>query len=506
MSPTTIAGRYRMLREVGRGGMGSVWLCRDERLGRDVAAKQVGHLPGESVPTLARAMREARSLAALNHPNVVAVYDAVEDGDYIWLVMEYVPGRTLSQMVAEDGPLAPERAAWIGAQVADGLAAAHARDTIHRDVKPGNVLVAENDLAKISDFGIARTLGEEKLTVTGMITGTPAYLSPELARGEDPNRASDVWALGATLYAAVEGHSPYPDQSNPIAMLMTIANERPPQPLSAGILAEPIGRMMDPDAGSRWDMADAAHALHRIHDRSRNDGLREGTAAFAVASSAPESQPEPDPEPAAPAVPPAAVPPAAGAGTSGPDEGDRGGRGRPVLLVAAALVLVLLAVGVALLTLGGGDDDPGPVAADQSTDDDPSATSSEDTTESSPSEPTQEPTEEPDESATEPEEPAGEGATGFVEGYYGALPGDTDTAWSLLSPSYQDEVGGIGTYAGFWATIDSVAVEGSTPVGDDAVDVTLVYTTDGVSQREVRRIFLEQSDGSYLITGDEIVG
>src|SRR3712207_4050881 len=145
MAAQTIAGRYHVLRAVGRGGMGTVWLCADDVLGRQVAVKEVGTLPGETTLDLARALREARSSAALNHRNVVAVYDAVEEGDRIWLVMEYVPGRTLAEIVAQDGPLPPSRAVWIGAQVADGLAAAHGRGTIHRDVKPGNILVTGDD-------------------------------------------------------------------------------------------------------------------------------------------------------------------------------------------------------------------------------------------------------------------------------------------------------------------------------------------------------------------------
>ena len=251
MPPETIAGRYRVEREVGRGGMGSVWLCHDELLGREVAVKQVGRMPGESTTDVARAMREARSSAALNHRNVVAVYDAVEEGEHVWLVMEYVAGRTLSQIVAEDGPLPPERVAWIGAQVADGLAAAHARGTVHRDVKPGNILVTDDDLAKISDFGIARTHGDATLTQAGLVTGTPAYFSPELARGDAASPASDVWALGATLYAAVEGRGAYPEQANALALLTTIATERPAAPARAGV----AGRDPRPDDGPRPDLA-----------------------------------------------------------------------------------------------------------------------------------------------------------------------------------------------------------------------------------------------------------
>ena len=271
MAPEIIAGRYVVLRAVGRGGMGTVWLCRDELLGREVAVKQVGALPGESVPDLARALREARSSAALQHPHVVSVFDAVEADDHIWLVMEYVPGETLSQLIARDGRLDPERVAAIGAQVADGLAAAHRQGTVHRDVKPGNVLIA-GDTAKISDFGIARTHGDEQLTRTGLVMGTPLYFSPELARGADPTPAADVWALGATLYAAVEGVPPIADRGNAIATLAAIAETRPPHPEHAGFLTDAIGRMLDPDPESRWTMPDAAHALRRLHERHHSPG------------------------------------------------------------------------------------------------------------------------------------------------------------------------------------------------------------------------------------------
>ncbi len=255
--------------------MGTVWLCTDEMLGRSVAVKEVGHLPGESTPDLARALREARSSAALNHPNVVSIFDAVEDGDHIWLVMEFVPSKTLSQLMKEDGALDPHRVAWIGAQVADGLAAAHLRGTMHRDVKPGNILVADNDHAKISDFGIARTPGDSQLTQTGMVTGTPGYFSPGLARGEEPTAADDVWALGATLFAAVEGSPPFPEQSNALAMLSTIASSEPPEPVRAGPLSDAIRNMLQLDPTLRWSMADVAYNLHRVHDQRAATGTQE---------------------------------------------------------------------------------------------------------------------------------------------------------------------------------------------------------------------------------------
>src|SRR3954452_4325739 len=164
MQPDVIGNRYRVDRAIGQGGMGTVWLCQDEVLRRQVAVKQVGLLPGETATDSARAFREARSSAALSHRNVVTIFDVVEEADAIWLVMEYVPSRSLSEIIREDGPLDPAVVAQIGAQIADGLAAAHALGTVHRDVKPGNVLIREDGVAKISDFGIARNAGDPALT------------------------------------------------------------------------------------------------------------------------------------------------------------------------------------------------------------------------------------------------------------------------------------------------------------------------------------------------------
>ncbi|WP_193608866.1 serine/threonine-protein kinase [Nocardioides lijunqiniae] len=475
-----IGGRYRVEREVGRGGMGSVWLAHDERLGRAVAIKRVGRMPGESLPHLARAMREARSSAALNHPNVVSVYDAVEEGEHLWLVMEYVPGRTLAELVAAEGPLPPERVARIGAQVADGLAAAHALGTVHRDVKPGNVLVGEGDTAKISDFGIARSAGDDKLTQTGLMTGTPAYFAPELARGSDATPASDVWGLGATLFAAVEGHSPYPSQSNPLALMALIAHEAPPAPQAAGPLRRPILQMMDTDPAVRPTMADCAAELHR--------------AASGPTTTA--ARPAADPGPATVVQEPVVAPAAP------VEEPPRRG-----LLVAGVVALVLLVAGIAYLLLQGDDDDTG-TASDEPASSSPSGRgggqqeSPEPPPESSPEEAPEETAEQPPEA--EPEPPATSGATAFAQDYYGLLPGDTDAAWQRLAPSFQDEVG-RDSFDGFWAGIDSVAVDGAQEVEPGVVDVTLTYTTDGASETEVRRLFVEESGGGLAITGDEVV-
>ena len=280
MESQRIAGRYLVLRAIGRGGMGVVWLCRDEVLGREVAVKQIGGLPGEPEVETMRAMREARSAAALNHPNVVAVYDVVNHDGRPWLVMEYVDGQTLAEILADEGRLPPPQVAGIGALLADALDRAHERGIVHRDVKPGNVLVDRSGRPKVSDFGIARGHGDDQLTQTGFVSGTPGYLSPELARGGDPDPASDVWALGATLYVAVEGQAPYESRSNPLALLREIATE-PPRPMQhAGALAPAIAAMMDQDPARRWDMATAARRLGEI---SRGDtSLLEATQVSAT--------------------------------------------------------------------------------------------------------------------------------------------------------------------------------------------------------------------------------
>lgn len=510
MPPDLIAGRYRVEREIGRGGMGMVWLCRDERLGRDVAVKQVGGLAGESSMHLARALREARHSAALNHPHVVAIFDAIEEGNAVWLIMEYVPSRTLSQIIRDDGPLAPERAARICAQVADGLAAAHVRGTIHRDVKPSNILVGEGDLAKISDFGIARAIDEEQLTRTGMVTGTPSYFSPEQARGEEPTPASDVWALGATVYAAVEGRPLYPEQSNAIAMLRVIAEADPPPPEHAGPLRAALDRMLDPEPSTRWSMAEAASALR---------GLGEGDpGGVAQAEEEPTRLLDASPPPAAP--PPAAPPPLPPEDTvRRPVVADDGPRRRSPAALVAVLVVLLVAAAVGGYYLTRDPESPtADPGTEQSPDAKPSKTRSPSTSPSQSPQQSQQPPEQstqeatPDPPASTPEANEDEGEeppptdaadpASFVADYYSYLPGDTETSWQMLSPELQNEVG-RGSYEGFWASIEAVSVDEVTSAGDGAVLVTITYSTARGSEQETRRLLVGEAGGGYLITDDQ---
>jgi serine/threonine protein kinase len=533
MPPETIGGRYRVESVVGHGGMGSVWLCTDQLLGRKVAVKQVGTLPGETTVDVARALREARNSAALQHRNVVSIYDAVEEGGRIWLVMEHVPGRTLAQILADEGPLSPERAVWIGEQVAQGLAAAHARGTSHRDVKPGNIFVTLDDVAKVGDFGIARTSGDPELTRAGLVTGTPAYFSPEVARGESPTPAADVWALGATLFVAVEGRPLYPEQENPIALLGVIASTPPPRPEHARFLAEPITRMLDPDPRSRWSMTDVAHVLHRLRERHAAADTRSVTAVAGLHPSVPATPP---PSPWRPESSGAASSPAEGdeeaeyaegaedpvaldsrgaADRARPAVAPRRGRdpGGRLLLLGVVAVLVLAAVGGFLLLRDVGSSSGGgsarqagsrtsshPHKGSPSPSSSPSAAGSV-TPSSSPSASL---------SATPPSGGGGSiqgsSARDFVTSYYAALPGDTADAWASLSPQYQQRIG-YDHYRGFWATIRSVSATDTRSAGPNAVDVSLTYTHDnGATESEVRRIYLQRSGDSYLISHDEIVG
>jgi eukaryotic-like serine/threonine-protein kinase len=269
-----IADRYRLLQRVGSGGMGVVWEGWDERLERRVAVKQLYRQSGASTreAELAnqRALREARLTARLQHPHAVPVFDAVEQDGQLWLIMQFIPSITLAAVLKEGGPLLPNEAAQVGAEVASALAAAHAVGIVHRDVKPGNILIAEDGSALISDFGIARALGDATLTRSGMIHGTPAYLAPEVARGSEANFASDVFSLGSTLYGALEGHPPFGSDDNTMALLHRVASGHFPPPQHGGALTPVIMTMLSIDIDDRPSMRAVAERLLRLAARSRS--------------------------------------------------------------------------------------------------------------------------------------------------------------------------------------------------------------------------------------------
>ncbi|RKT54367.1 serine/threonine-protein kinase [Saccharothrix australiensis] len=261
MDERTIAGRYRLTDRIGAGGMGVVWRAEDTRLRRIVAVKELLTRNGFDPDSTRRAVREGRIAARLQHANVIALYDVIEDEGRPWLVMEYLPSRSLAAILADRGALPPDEVRRIGRQLAAGLASAHQAGVVHRDVKPGNVLVTEFGTVKVTDFGTSRVAGEGTLTGSGLLVGTPAYLAPEVARGGETGFPADVFGVGATLYAALEGRPPFGLDSNPILLLHRAAEGRYPPPKNAGSLEPVLTRLLDPDPEARPSMAEAVRML-----------------------------------------------------------------------------------------------------------------------------------------------------------------------------------------------------------------------------------------------------
>ncbi|ONI84770.1 serine/threonine protein kinase [Saccharothrix sp. ALI-22-I] len=254
-----IAGRYRLVSLVGRGSMGVVWQAHDERLGRVVAVKFLSAAV-DSPDAVERIVREGRVAARLRHPHAISVHDVVEHDGKPCLVLEYLPSRSLQELIAERGPLPEALVATIGSQVASALAAAHAASIVHRDVSSFNVLLAEDGTAKIADFGIARAVGEGTVSDARVIVGTPAFLAPEVAAGEEATFASDVFSLGSTLYAVLEGGPPFGTVDNPYALLRRVSAGEITPPRSNGPLAEVLLRILRRDPAQRPTMAEA-HTL-----------------------------------------------------------------------------------------------------------------------------------------------------------------------------------------------------------------------------------------------------
>jgi eukaryotic-like serine/threonine-protein kinase len=262
-----VADRYALRAPLGRGGMGVVWRAQDAVLGREVAVKEVVFPPTmaeeERRPAQARVMREARAAARLNHPSAVTLYDVVQDGCGTFIVMELVNAPTLADLVRSGGPLPAARVAEIGAQIASALEAAHAAGIVHRDVKPGNVMVPDQGMAKLADFGIASLQGDPQLTSTGLVIGSPAYMAPEQARGEESGPPVDFWALGATMFYAVEGEPPF-DRGTSIATLAAVVNDPPRAPRRAGPLTSLITALLAKDPGSRPSGPELRAELSRL--------------------------------------------------------------------------------------------------------------------------------------------------------------------------------------------------------------------------------------------------
>ncbi len=260
-----IAGRYRLEAPIGRGAMGVVWRARDQLLDRDVAVKEVQIAETltdvERANAYQRTLREAKTAARLNHPGVVTVYDVAEDEGRPWIVMQLVHAQSLDQVLATSGPLSPRRAADMGRQLLSALTVAHAAGVMHRDVKPSNVLLTRDDRAVLTDFGIATFQDDPRLTQTGMVMGSPGFTAPERIRGEDASPASDLWSLGATLFAAVEGHGPFENRGSAITAMSAIINEDAPAAPTAGPLAPVIAALLRREPADRPDAAAATRMI-----------------------------------------------------------------------------------------------------------------------------------------------------------------------------------------------------------------------------------------------------
>lgn len=534
-----IADRYRLEQQIGAGAMGVVWRAHDIRLDRTVAVKQLLMQPGlgeaETEAAGARAMREGRIAARLQHPHAISVYDVALDdiegsatsaivGRAVpWLVMEYLPSRSLAAVLAERGTLPPREVAKIGRQIAAALAAAHRAGIVHRDVKPGNVLLGMDGLVKITDFGISRASWEAAVTRTGVVAGTPAYFAPEVARGEPRDPAADVFSLGSTLYAAVEGEPPFGLDDNTLALLRTVAEGRVRPPQQAGPLTALLMKMFRDDPAARPSMPDAVVALGTVaHGGGRSRAVRRAasgptpTAVDLPAIPAQETRSAQEARPRAMSAPlgaiaaqgpmPGSMPDnavrqddpvqqtprlddvdqriAAPAEPAGAGRTPRSGRGSVLLGTAACLLVVLLAV-LALNNQSGRDRQ----AADGS---------------GAPATTTSPP---PVAAAPPPAPPAPAELEQTVRTYYGLLPEDDREAWEFLGETERAKAGGFSGYLDFWNGIDEVRIRGPVQVQDNTVLVNLQFDPEerGRTVERYRLTMSTAQDGRVLIESAAVV-
>ncbi|RDI32974.1 hypothetical protein DFR72_102222 [Lentzea flaviverrucosa] len=486
-----LGGRYVLLDQLGAGAMGVVWRARDEFLHRDVAVKQLLLNDVESNEfheAVQRAMREGRIAARLQHPNAIAVYDVVVEDGKPCLVMEYLPSRNLSS-VLERGPMPAQEAARIGSLAAGALAAAHSAGIVHRDIKPGNVLIGRDGTVKITDFGISRALGDVAVTKTGMLAGTPAYLAPELARGSDPAPPSDVFSLGATIYAMTEGEPPFGKSTNDLGLLYKVARGETRPPTRSGPLTGLLTRLLANEPSQRPTAAQAAEELKAIASGAPVPVTRvipprpmtppTGTAVMGAAGPGTMQGPPRTMPPQAPRTRPPAPLPATYDDYEPEPEPKKSNRG---LAVAAAVLGVLLISGVAYAIISNfGDGDSTGTGASST----PVTTS--ETPEPTYDKPTTNPpaktTEKQTPSQTKPSPPPSskppatkftqaQVAT-FVKQHYAKLPANVEAARGDWDP---DRAPGLASEKQFWGKYSKLAVKDG-PLADANEDGTFTVTT-----------------------------
>lgn len=378
-----LAGRYRLGEVLGRGGMGTVWRAVDETLGRTVAVKELRFPTSidedEKRRLITRTLREAKAIARIRNNGAVTVYDVVDEDDRPWIVMELIEGKSLAEVVREDGILTPKRAAEVGLAVLDVLRSAHREGILHRDVKPSNVLISEDGRVVLTDFGIAQVEGDPSVTSTGMLVGAPSYISPERARGKKPGPAADLWSLGGLIYASVEGCPPY-DKGSAIATLTAVMTEPLDPPKNAGALEEVIYGLLAKDPALRLDDAGARALLQDVIDTPDPSELPEPAADATRVVALPPIPPEPAPRTKGRTGQAAASGSVAGAGAAGtaaattspsaPPAAPAPGTARTtatrasltdvvprrtLMIIAGAVVLAILAVVLAVALNGDSD-------------------------------------------------------------------------------------------------------------------------------------------------------
>ncbi|MEV6830422.1 protein kinase [Amycolatopsis sp. NPDC051102] len=456
-----IRDRYRLVEPIGGGAMGTVWRAQDEKLDRTVAIKELllphDHDEQRTQEAKNRAMREARIAARLQHSHAITVFAVLEEEDRPWLVMEYLPSKSLALVLGEE-PATVDDAIRVGAQISSALAGAHRAGVVHRDVKPANILVAEDGTAKITDFGISRAIGDVKLTATGEIAGTPAYLAPEVARGEEADFAADVFSLGATLYAAVEGQSPYGTADNPIALLYKASSGEIVPPEKAGRLTPLLLRMLAMEPAERPSMDEVEQELRALlPDAEPGESV--------LAETVPGAEP--------PVVPAAVTVPAGDVTAVSP------GARKGLIAVGAGAALLCVAVVVAILLVVRQKPPQDTAAPPPSQTPSTSASATPSTAPSStpaPSSPPTSATSAPPNSPTVSTVASSKTPLDALTGYYALLPSNPAAAWNLLTDRFKaSRHQTYETYKSFWGRYKSVTVSNPREAGPNRVTATVSY-------------------------------
>ncbi|WP_410598154.1 serine/threonine-protein kinase [Amycolatopsis sp. lyj-90] len=454
-----LADRFDLIEPVGGGSMGTVWRARDDNLERTVAVKELllPHGQGEQKADEAknRALREARIAARLVHPHAITVFGVIDEQDRPWIIMEYLPSISLADKLRE-GPMEVDDVIRLAIQLCSALAAAHRAGIVHRDIKPGNVLLGEDDTVKITDFGISRAMGDVQLTATGEISGTPAFLAPEVARGEDATSASDVFSLGATLYTALEGGTPYGTAENPIALLYRASSGEITPPVKSGILTPLLTRLLDVRPDSRPTMTETERELR---------ALAAGDPTTLVAE-------EPPP---------------------------KARKGMLIGVLAGFLVLAAIAAAVVVMLTRGEDmpSDAAPPPASQSQAVTPPPSTSAEPPPSSSAPPSSSPP--PATSSSAPPPPA-QTPGQALSAYYSLIPGNLQAGFATLTDNFKRTKNqSFERYSNFWKDYRGVAVSNIVESGN-TVSVTLTYTrAAGGTMTEKATFVMVQQDGRYLI-------